>query len=532
MTERQRSRWFNRLELLILAVGIGLRVVRFADRRPLWLDEALLALNIFRRHPLGYLHPLDDNQISPLGFLWGEWIVTELAGNGEKALRFLPLVAAIAALIAFARLARRILEPWAAFLATALASLSPLLIYYSAEVKSYGFDWLGAILVAHATLTVIENASRDAWIRWGLAAALSALVSTAAPFFIAGSALALLAAPHVRRDPHAFIRIAAAGTPAALVFGLHLLTVYRSPSTTSFMQVYWTETFLVQSVPAALRQAALIVHGFWNAVLFGDGVVEALPRRTMTIVVATSALGAFALGRRSLPTAVLLLAPAVLAAVASLAKWWPLTPRLLLFAVPAVLVTLPYGLATMARLAPRNARIPVQVILSVALIVAAAVGLPGEMRAQPRFIAVPEALRELGVRHSPNATVYLSSDIGPACTYYLAWHPDRATLGGDSSSRDCTLRGTRTVIGQWPRFVGLAPGRATRAAKTIRPEWLEREGRRILDQPATELWVLIGNNPELRAALPSWLESAGAMRLAEHETRGIRILTYRVTDRK
>jgi hypothetical protein len=121
----------------------------------------------------------------------------------------------------------------------------------------------------------------------------------------------------------------------------------------------------------------------------------------------------------------------------------------------------PYGLATMARLAPRNARIPGR-SCPVALIVAAAAGLPGEMRAQPRFIAVPEALRELGVRHSPNATVYLSSDIGPACTYYLAWHPDRATLGGDSSSRDCTLRGTRTVIGQWPRFVGLAPGRATR----------------------------------------------------------------------
>jgi hypothetical protein len=78
----------------------------------LWLDEALLALNIFRRHPLGYLHPLDDNQISPLGFLWGEWIVTELAGTGEKALRFLPLVAAIAALIAFARLARRIEPGW------------------------------------------------------------------------------------------------------------------------------------------------------------------------------------------------------------------------------------------------------------------------------------------------------------------------------------------------------------------------------------------------------------------------------------
>jgi predicted membrane-bound mannosyltransferase len=131
MTEPQQARWFYRLELLVLAVGAGLRLARFMERRPLWLDEALLALNLLTRPPLGYLRPLEHNQVAPVGFLWGEWFAVQLGGTGERALRFLPLVGAIAALIAFARLARRTLEPGMALLATTLAALSPLLIYYS-----------------------------------------------------------------------------------------------------------------------------------------------------------------------------------------------------------------------------------------------------------------------------------------------------------------------------------------------------------------------------------------------------------------
>ena len=525
MDRSPQARWINRIGLLILAVGIGLRLARFLDRRPLWLDEALLALNILRRTPLGLLRPLDGNQVAPLGFLWGEWVVIQLGGASERALRFLPLIAAIAALVAFARLARRTLEPGMALFATSLAALSPLLIYYSAEVKSYGLDWLCAILLMHATLTVIDDATSRAWMRWGLAAAFSALVSTATPFFIGGCALALLAVPHVRRSPRELLRLVAAGTPAALIFGLHLLTAYRSSSVTSFMQVYWAESFLEPRLPSVLIHAANIARELWSTTLFGDAA-SVLPRKTMTIVMAGSAVGAIAMIRRSLPTAVLLLAPAVLAGVASFGKWWPLTPRLLLFAVPAVFITLSAGIATVSRVAPRKFRTSLKAILAVAVIAMAGMGLTRESRVDRRFIVVPAALREVGTRVGPDATVYVSADMEATCIYYLAWHPDRSALSGDPSSRDCSFRGTRTVIGQWPWFVGLVPGTATDAAKTIRPEWLEREGRRVLEQPATELWVVIGN-PDLRTPLPSWLEASGATRLAERDTGGIRILTYR-----
>lgn len=522
MTEPRQVRWFNHLELLIIAIGIALRIVRFAQPRPLWLDEVMIALNLRTKWPHELLFPLGYNQISPPGFLLGEWLVAQLGGTGEKALRFLPLVAGIAALVLFARLARRILEPGTALLATALAALSPLLIYYSAEVKSYGFDWLGAVLVMHATLTVLEGASRQVWVRWGLAATFGALVSTPAPFIVAGCALALLAAPAVRRGQRSLIYLVAAGTPAALIAVLHLLMVHRLSRTTSFMQVFWTESFLQPSVPHALKLA----REFFGAVLFGVAVSESLPRLAMTIVVAISIIGTIALGRRSLPTAALLLAPVLLVAAASLGRWWPLAPRLLLFAVPAVLITVPAGLAAMARRAPRKVEYAVLAALSTAIVVAAVAGVPGEMRVQPRFRAVPEVLRDVGARHAPNAVLYVSSDLAPACEYYLRFHPDRSELPADSLLWGCGLRGTRTISGGWPTFVGLPPGLATRAAKTIDPGWLESEGRRVLDPTATEIWVLLGSVPELRTALPQWLEAAGATRRADREMGGIRILTY------
>src|SRR5688572_33322344 len=96
MTDISEGRWIRRLELGILAVGIGARAVRFLEQRPLWIDEVLIALNVLPNGPPDFLQPLELSQISPVGFLIGEWLVTRAAGAGEQALRFLPFVASIA----------------------------------------------------------------------------------------------------------------------------------------------------------------------------------------------------------------------------------------------------------------------------------------------------------------------------------------------------------------------------------------------------------------------------------------------------
>lgn len=277
------------------------------------------------------LSPLADSQIAPLGFLWSEWLVTRLAGTGELALRFIPLVASVIALLSFARLAGRLLDARLALLATALAAVSPLLIYYSAEVKPYAFDWMLSVLLMLATLDIFEDPSPRHWQRWAVVAALSALFSVSAPFYVAGSALALLAHARTRDRGRGIWRILAASLPAA---------------------------------------AIAVVH-------------------------------------------------------------------------------------------------------------------------------------------------------------YLRWHPDRLQLGGSTGVTGCEPRGTRTVVGEWPQFVGTEPGAATSGQRVIRPEWLEAEGARILARPAEEITLLFGYLRELRETLPAWLEMRGATRLAREENHPLLRLRYR-----
>lgn len=137
-----------------------------------------------------------------------------------------------------------------------------------------------------------------------------------------------------------------------------------------------------------------------------------------------------------------------------------------------------------------------------------------------------DAIRLIAANAGQNATVYIASDLGPPCVYYLHWHPDRAARRADQSTRDCSITDTRTVIGKFPQYVGVAPGAATSGPKVVRAEWLESEGRRILSEPANEIWLVLGYNPPVQTALPQWLEATGARQVSEQLWRTLHIRTY------
>lgn len=540
MTDAGAGRWIHRLELGILAVGIGARVARFLEPRPLWIDEVLIALNVLPHGPADFLRPLELSQISPVGFLMGEWLVTRVAGAGEQALRFLPFIASVAALIAFSRFTRRTLEPGAALLATGLAALSPLLIYYAGEVKSYTFDWLCAVLLMHATLSLAEDPTPSRWRRWSFIAGFGALMSTAAPFFVAGCALALPAVP-VIRAPRALLRLAAAAAPAAFLFCVQYVTTYSSEFTRVAMESYWTRHFLDAQLPDALVQAAQLARTFVVDVLFGDRVAESLPRKSMSIVVFVSAIGAVLLARRSPRVALVVLAPAVLAATAALMHRWPLTARLLLFLVPALVMALATGLAAVTRLLPSRARGAAFAVLSSLVLLGGAAGVRSEWNENNLVIALPDALRSVRQNGATNATIYLSSDLVPACTYYLGWHPDRMEMGGHAEARGgaaqvgpgsgiatthCDVRDATTVTGTWPQFVRRPRGAAPNTPVQIEPGWLDGEGGRILAATGNELWLLLGHSRQLHEALPAWLEGHGLRETGRQQRRALLVVEY------
>jgi uncharacterized membrane protein len=192
-----RARWAERVAAAAIAVGAGIRIEQFLWRRSLWLDEALVANNIVSRSYAALLHPLSGEQGAPIGWLWVQRTMVVVFGANEYALRLLPLLAAIASLALVHWLARHVLGPWPAAVATWLLALSPQAIRYSGEVKQYSTDLAIAAALILLALEAAEHRvvdgrqDRRAIIGWGWLAAVAVWWSHPAVLVVAGTATVL-----------------------------------------------------------------------------------------------------------------------------------------------------------------------------------------------------------------------------------------------------------------------------------------------------------------------------------------------------
>ena len=401
MTAYARRSWSTleqRLALLLLLTGAGLRLLQYLSNRSLWLDEAALARNILGRSPWQLVsRRLDYVQTAPPGFLLGEKLVTMLFGGSEYALRLLPLALGLVSLPLFFAVARRLLTPAAALVALAMFAFSGRLIYYASEVKQYGPDVAIALLGVWLVLAMREQGiSRRGTARLGLVGAAAPWLSQPAPFVLAAAGLLLISAALRRRDPramrHAFVLCVVWGisSVAALLVARHSLGAFEH----EYMRSFWGEAGFVPygSTLATLR---------WPL----DSVVRVL-RDPFGSPLPPLAFAAFALGgdwlrRRdraalallTLPFAFLLLAVAVRAFplgtdVAGFTKIGPARGRLLLFLLPAAFVVAAAGVAWLQERGGIRRRV-------LAPLLGAVLVLPGAYYAAAELPRRPEDVRPL-----------------------------------------------------------------------------------------------------------------------------------------
>src|SRR5512137_1962180 len=132
--------WERAAVLLLFLAGILLRLRQYLTGRSLWVDEAMLALNIVNRNFAELFKPLDYDQGAPLGFLLVEKLFNLLLGRSEYGLRLFPLLVGILSIWLFYRLLKRVTTGAGMIAALALFVFNPRLIYYSSEVKQYIVD--------------------------------------------------------------------------------------------------------------------------------------------------------------------------------------------------------------------------------------------------------------------------------------------------------------------------------------------------------------------------------------------------------
>jgi len=139
---------------LILISAVLLRLSAYLDARPLWHDEAPIALTVINNSFSSLLDNILDLQKAPL-FFWAELKISQILwGNSETALRFFPFLFSIISVFVFYIFSKKfladkfIVNKGAVLVANILFALNYRLIYFAGELKQYSGDVLFCMLAA------------------------------------------------------------------------------------------------------------------------------------------------------------------------------------------------------------------------------------------------------------------------------------------------------------------------------------------------------------------------------------------------
>ena len=229
----------------ILLSGFVLRLRQYLTGRSLWLDEAMLALNIVNRNFAGLTRPLDYEQGSPIGFLFVEKLLNLSFGDHELVFRLFPFIAGFVALYLFYLLLRRTTSGLGLLAGLALFAFGPELVYYSSEVKQYILDVAVTIFLLLLAIPILEgHTEKRNYVYLGLAGIFSLWFSHPALFVLAGIGIGLFLQALDQRERGQVSSVLLVGISWLLSFGLLYFISLQSLSHDEFLLAYWQENFM------------------------------------------------------------------------------------------------------------------------------------------------------------------------------------------------------------------------------------------------------------------------------------------------
>lgn len=437
----------ERIALALLALGCIFRALHFLGGRSLWLDEAMVADSIVHRDLAGLLLPLTYNQLAPLGWLLVERASFVLLGGSDMSLRAPALLAGIASLLLFARVARASFGPYGFVLAIATFAISSELVRYSAEVKPYGFDVLASVVALTFATRHLQHdkplQARD-YLLMLLAGLASVLVSFPAAFVLAGLGGALfLRDVFNRRWVQAGCVAVVSGAWLSAFAWLVLRVRQLASANVTELTSSWSGAY-APLVPT--DQDALT----WYAKAAMDALRYMFGPESMIAWLLAIAVGAVLTIRARPFLAVALLGPLAAALAASAFQLYPFRDRLLLLALPALVFLAVVGVqAAVSAFKPPLAG---ALIAAVLLLFGAATRLRGQFTYYPAPFATEQVLLVMRAmaRQGDADAVYVNGDGLPAFRYYR----ERAGLGdvpviagrGFRNSFGCLLADMQLVV--------------------------------------------------------------------------------------
>jgi 4-amino-4-deoxy-L-arabinose transferase-like glycosyltransferase len=219
---------------LIFGVAVYFRVHELGSRN-LWTDEAWVALAAMKATAR---EALAAGQSTPPLYLLSVWGMVRLWGHSEAVLRGLSLLFGVGTLFLVWRLSRVLLEIPAALLALAAVAFSPVMVYYSKELKQYSGDAFFAVLVWWLAERLRAGQGRRGWLALALAGVVGLGFSQPLIFTlpVAGAVL-WFTLPLSRR-----FHLAVLGCVWSLAFTAYYLLFIRGEIDPELVE-YWTQDF-------------------------------------------------------------------------------------------------------------------------------------------------------------------------------------------------------------------------------------------------------------------------------------------------
>jgi len=463
------KRW---LTASAISVGIVLRLLAYFRNGSLWFDEAALALNIIDRPLLSLFGSLEFHQGAPVGFLAVEKIVSSILGPGELALRLFPLISGLLTVLLVTDVARLYVSPGVVPLATALVAVNPSLINYSSEAKQYSSDALVTLvlLLAFARLAKSDLHGKK-MVVFALIGSIAVWLSHPAVFLLASAAVVFLLSTHT--DKSRFVRLICILAIWTASFAASYVLSLRRLEGDGFLVNFWAQYFPPRPI-GSLHTLLWLFDAF--LISFRD------PAGLATV----PAMGLFVAGcaglfKRNQALGWIVSGSCLALVLAAFVHRYPLGSRLLIFAVPVILLLVAEGVATVSIRLPygKLAQVAVGCFVLFQPFVNAVRGLAGTQRDDIRPV-----IEYVEAHGHPSDVWYVYSEAELQMRYYSEVLGLRANWKLGSACKDdaaCYARDIDSLVGSNRVWIILSHVliRDKTDDRAILVQQLDRKGRRI-----------------------------------------------------
>lgn len=327
----------------LIFVGIILRYYHYIMNRSLWVDEAMVALNIISSSFTDLMKPLQHGQLKPIGFLFIENFFVNSFGNSEYALRAFPFICGILSIFIFYDISKKIFNEKVVIISLSLFILGDRLIHYSSETQPYSSDVFISLFLVWIYLRLNESnySWQDALILL-IAGIVSVWISLPAAFILASIGCVWFYQLFIKKEKDSIIYLLLCGMAWFISFVFHYSLLRNNLSQMNPNGVYgWFEgakTFM-PLLPLKPSDVRWYIDTFFN-VLADQPTRLFLPGISGFCYIA----GLVSLYKKRTEAFLLLLLPVILALIASGFKLYPFYIRWIIFLVPSFILLVSEGL--------------------------------------------------------------------------------------------------------------------------------------------------------------------------------------------